>query len=414
MRRTTPVSVDRSVARRSRTFSRSCAIVIGALVWGAGTPPVDAVVRGANGAFVVVQEIAHREGGDKDILLVDRRGRSVNLTDNGIEQNVPKWTPDGRRIAFTSGGTVQVMRPNGKGVRVLISPRGSWFPSFPVWSPDATKLAYVRYYVSGAEIERGAIFVLDLSSGKSHHVAPSGIRNSEIDWSPDGRQLVFQHWRWVIPERSYAAHVMVVNVDGTGLTDLTVATNGTNDWRPSWTHDGRIVFRRQWPCVGANCADFYVVEASGEGLQPLGLPHSDWTGDGAIDTLYTLRQSPDGAGWLFVIYDAASGRTQLWTTNRSFGNRQKIYEPIFWYADWQPRCDVKGTAGSDLLRGTSGPDLICGLGGDDVIKGLGGDDVIFGHAGNDRMAGGAGADIVVGNAGRDRCDRDQGDHSRVC
>jgi hypothetical protein len=87
-----------------------------------------------------------------------------------------------------------------------------------------------------------------------------------------------------------------------------------------------------------------------------------------------------------------------------------------------PRNDVIGTAGPDLLVGTPGADIICafggqdtlvgrggrdlllGGGGGDVLRGRGGADVLRGGRGNDQVAGNRGNDSLFGNRGRDRLD----------
>lgn len=66
-----------------------------------------------------------------------------------------------------------------------------------------------------------------------------------------------------------------------------------------------------------------------------------------------------------------------------------------------PRNQVVGTSGPDVLVGTAGADVICGLGGNDILTGKGGNDLLLGGSGADRLRGGAGADILKGGGGRD-------------
>ena len=58
----------------------------------------------------------------------------------------PKWSPDGRLIAFCSGGELRVIAPDGTGERVVVSsmPDGST-PSYPVWSKDSRSIYYKAY-----------------------------------------------------------------------------------------------------------------------------------------------------------------------------------------------------------------------------------------------------------------------------
>jgi len=66
-----------------------------------------------------------------------------------------------------------------------------------------------------------------------------------------------------------------------------------------------------------------------------------------------------------------------------------------------PRNQVVGTAGDDVLTGTDGADIICGFGGDDTLKGMRGNDLLKGGAGADTIRGGRGHDTLSGQAGAD-------------
>ena len=66
-----------------------------------------------------------------------------------------------------------------------------------------------------------------------------------------------------------------------------------------------------------------------------------------------------------------------------------------------PRNQVVGTPGPDVLVGTAGADIVCGLGGNDTLVGFGGNDLLLGGAGADILRGGAGADTLRGGGGND-------------
>jgi hypothetical protein len=73
-----------------------------------------------------------------------------------------------------------------------------------------------------------------------------------------------------------------------------------------------------------------------------------------------------------------------------------------------PRNQVVGTAGPDVLVGTPEGDVLCGLGGDDRIDGRSGADILAGGAGRDRLVGGLGADVADGGSGKDTASGGEG------
>ena len=63
----------------------------------------------------------------------------------------PRWSPDGNRIAFQSGGSIYVVPAFGGMPRPLVQPsRPERWVAYPAWSPDGRMLAYV---------ENGGIYV---------------------------------------------------------------------------------------------------------------------------------------------------------------------------------------------------------------------------------------------------------------
>lgn len=88
------------------------------------------------------------------------------------------------------------------------------------------------------------------------------------------------------------------------------------------------------------------------------------------------------------------------------GKVQELECPGF---EGDPRNDVIGTPGRDVLRGTGGRDIICGLGGNDLLIGRGGNDLLLGGSGADEARGGGGNDTARGGGGRDELRGGPGD-----
>ncbi|MCK5836991.1 MAG: PD40 domain-containing protein, partial [Desulfobacula sp.] len=102
----------------------------------------------------------------------------------------PKFSPDGKKIAFTSniGGTPQIYVKNletGDVKRITFEGR---YNTSPAWSPDGKKMAYV-----GIEKNKINIFVISLDSGPGTPVqlTMNTCDNEDPSWSPDGSLIVF-------------------------------------------------------------------------------------------------------------------------------------------------------------------------------------------------------------------------------
>ncbi len=85
-------------------------------------------------------------GGENDIWTYDLSSKSLNRLTFGNHSGYPLWSPDGKRIAFEASGnevSIDVKAADGSGPEEVLVPRSN-YPQLPdSWSPDGKTLAYV-------------------------------------------------------------------------------------------------------------------------------------------------------------------------------------------------------------------------------------------------------------------------------
>ena len=96
----------------------------------------------------------------------------------------PALSPDGREIAFVSGGDVWTVPASGGEARLLVSHPAN--EARPVYSPDGRRLAFVSNR-TGA----GDIYVLTFETGELRRVTFDDFNDQLDAWSRDGRWLYF-------------------------------------------------------------------------------------------------------------------------------------------------------------------------------------------------------------------------------
>ena len=96
----------------------------------------------------------------------------------------PALSPDGKEIAFASGGDLWTVPAGGGEARLLVTDPAN--ESRPLYSPDGTKLAFVS-----TRTGNGDIYVLTLETGQLQRITYSDGADSLDGWSRDGKCIYF-------------------------------------------------------------------------------------------------------------------------------------------------------------------------------------------------------------------------------
>jgi hypothetical protein len=121
------------------------------------------------------------------IRLRDRRRLAV------VRGRAPVWSPDGRRLSFSTGFHVAVMRYDGKQRHVLDRLSVDPYGSGTSWSPDARWIAFPRY----SRQERYQLTIARYD-GRRHRVLTTEGHEVEIGptyWARSGRAIFYTTFR---------------------------------------------------------------------------------------------------------------------------------------------------------------------------------------------------------------------------
>lgn len=243
-------------------------------------------------AYVVSTPDLQANHSVSDIWLVPTTGGAERELTRGGSDSRPRWSPDGKKIAFLSSrdGTQQVYVISiygGESSRLTLLSTGA---DNEVWSPDGKLMAFVssvypdckdddcnksrddaasknavkahvaerllyRHWTAWADGKRSHLFVIpadgsgapmDLTPGADYDVPPFNLGAPEaIAFSPDSKELCFTANTDNDEALSTNGDLFTVPVDG-GAAPKRITSNKGDDWGPAYSPDGRwIAYRSQ-------------------------------------------------------------------------------------------------------------------------------------------------------------------------
>jgi len=201
---TTSTTVTTLSALPATTVSGTVALRDGG---GTGRPPGEQPPP-KDGLQLVLERHLHRP---------QRRVGLTQLTDDEGRKHTPPGLRTASRVAYEAGPTwgfmksssVWVMNADGSGKVQLTGTDGS---TMPVWSPDGTQIAYVRYFPGARGYD---IYVMDDDGSAQRCVVERDGDETNPGWTPDGR-IVFLD----------ADGLSAVYPDGSGLARLELDSAG--------------------------------------------------------------------------------------------------------------------------------------------------------------------------------------------
>jgi dipeptidyl aminopeptidase/acylaminoacyl peptidase len=240
---------------------------------------------GAWVAYTVAAPDTAKDRADSDVWMTSWDGRrSLRLTTSKTSEHTPRWSPDGRYVAFLSAredsrevDQVWLLdRAGGEAERITDLPGGV---SEYAWSPDGKRLAIIasdpdpdsaatssdtsehatrrpmvidRYQFKIDETgyldsRRDHLYLFELATRKAVLLTPGEYNEQTPAWSPDGRSIAFVSKRRAEFDRTNNWDLYVVDAAPGGSPRQLTTFEGPDmdpDWGsrpPAWSPDGKYL-----------------------------------------------------------------------------------------------------------------------------------------------------------------------------
>ena len=295
------------------------------------------------------------------IHVLSLPGDVKQLTSGDRSATAPRWSPDGKKLAYVTDSQIWMMDADGDNKKQIT--KISSGAAGPVWSPDGKWIAFVsevypdckddecnknkdeaaakskvkahmtdrllfRHWNEWRDLKRSHVFVVASNGGQARDLTPGDFdappyaASSDVDYSfsPDGNELAYLRNPEKVEATSTNSDVYIVPLNGGPAKNITTSNRGY-DVGPIYTRDGKSIIYRSQATAGFEADRWRLMSynrstgVSRELLQAFDL------------NVEEVALSPDGNTIYFVGGDR--GRHPIFKVAATGGAPTKVVGPVF-------------------------------------------------------------------------------------
>jgi len=288
-------------------------------------------------------------------------GDTKQLTSGTGSATSPRWSPNGKKIAYVTGGQIWVMDDDG-GDKEQVT-KISTGAAEPVWSPDGKWIAFTsevypecgddacnkrkdeaadkskvkahitdrllyRHWIEWRDLKRTHVFVVSSNGGTARDLTPGDsdappyavAGDVDYSFSPDSRELAYLRNPDKVEAISTNSDVYIVPITGGSGRNITARNRGYED-SPIYTKDGKNILYRSQATAGFEADRWRLMSynrATGASSELL---------RGFDQNVEEMVLSADGGTIYFIASER--GRHPIYKVPTTGGTAQKILKDVF-------------------------------------------------------------------------------------